>query len=350
MTPGDRLLNFALSDAQGVRRIFYFEVAGAPSVFFAAESFRSPELAEALQDFPAQLDRLRGAGLEVYFLSRDEPAVLRGLTEAWGTDAAAFSDPGGQVLERLLAPEPPAFPETRPFRPKLATFALDPNQRTLAVFRRPPLGDHVSGCLEAVETWRRGEEPPTMLYCGAPVLLLPRVFDEALCRRLIEAWRSNHREGGLYDGQENVLDPDKKRNLEHLLADPALDKRITQTLARRIGPEVAKVFNYRSPYGFEGFNILSYRDDRQDFFGLHRDTLRQERPRRFALSLNLNDDYEGGALRFPEYGPHSYSPPAGAALVFSTSLLHEALPVTKGQRWVLVTFLCDPDSAPPPPA
>ena len=156
MTPGDRLLNFALSDAQGVRRIFYFEVAGAPSVFFAAESFRSPELAEALQDFPAQLDRLRGAGLEVYFLSRDEPAVLRGLTEAWGTDAAAFSDPGGQVLERLLAPEPPAFPETRPFRPKLATFALDPNQRTLAVFRRPPLGDHVSGCLEAVETWHRG--------------------------------------------------------------------------------------------------------------------------------------------------------------------------------------------------
>ena len=142
---------------------------------------------------------------------------------------------------------------------------------------------------------------------------------------------------------KNVLDPNKKRNLEHLIADPALSRRITQTLARRLGPEVAKVFNYRTPFGFEDFNILSYRHDRQDFFGLHRDTLRQQRPRRFALSLNLNDDFEGGALRFPEYGPHTYSPKAGAAAVFSTSLLHEALPITKGQRWVLVTFLCDPD-------
>ncbi len=350
MTPGDRLLNFALPDAQGVKRIFYFEVAGAPSVFFAAESFRSPELADALPKIAAQVEGLRRAGLEVYFLTRDEPAVVRGLTESWGLDAPVFSDPGGQVLERLLAPEPPVFPETRVSRPKLATYALDSNQRALAVFRRPPFEDHVSRCIEAVETWRRGEEAPRLLHSGAPVLLLPRVFDEELCRSLIEAWRSNHQEGGLYDGQENVLDPDKKRNLEHLVADPALNKRVTQALARRIGPEVAKVYNYRTPYGFEGFNILSYRDDRQDFFGLHRDTLRQQQPRRFALSLNLNDDYEGGALRFPEYGPHTYSPPAGAALVFSASLLHEALPVTKGQRWVLVTFLCDPETVPASPS
>ena len=46
--------------------------------------------------------------------------------------------------------------------------------------------------------------------------------------------------------------------------------------------------------------------------------------RRFAVSLNLNTgDYEGGCLRFPEFGPHLYVAPAGGAVVFSCSLLHE---------------------------
>ena len=60
--------------------------------------------------------------------------------------------------------------------------------------------------------------------------------------------------------------------------------------------------------------------------------------RRFAMSLNLNDGYEGGELWFPEYGKHKYLPAAGSGVIFSCSLLHEALPVTKGQRWVMVTF------------
>src|SRR5215218_7840664 len=35
--------------------------------------------------------------------------------------------------------------------------------------------------------------------------------------------------------------------------------------------------------------------------------------RRFALTLNLNDGYQGGQLRFPEYGPELYRPAPGAA-------------------------------------
>ena len=62
--------------------------------------------------------------------------------------------------------------------------------------------------------------------------------------------------------------------------------------------------------------------------------------RRFALTLNLNtEEYEGGELIFPEYGPHKYRPSSGGAVVFSCSLLHEALPVTKGRRFALLTFL-----------
>ncbi len=175
------------------------------------------------------------------------------------------------------------------------------------------------------------------------MLNLPDVLDPDLCRALIEAWEREHQEGGVSDGSKNLVDYGKKRNLEHVVMDPDLSRRVQRTMARRIGPELVKVFNYSAPFRFEGLTVLSYRDDRQDFFGTHRDNLRQTRQRRFAISLNLNEGYEGGALRFPEYGPHTYCPPAGAAVVFSCSLLHEALPVTKGQRWVLTTFMCDPD-------
>ena len=60
------------------------------------------------------------------------------------------------------------------------------------------------------------------------------------------------------------------------------------------------------------------------------------------MTLNLNTgEYEGGALRFPEFGRRTYQPPAGGATVFSCALLHEATPVTKGTRYAFVPFLYD---------
>ena len=58
------------------------------------------------------------------------------------------------------------------------------------------------------------------------------------------------------------------------------------------------------------------------------------------MSINLNcDEFEGGELRFPEFGDHRYRPENGTAIVFSSSLLHEALQVTTGRRRVLLAFL-----------
>jgi predicted 2-oxoglutarate/Fe(II)-dependent dioxygenase YbiX len=46
-------------------------------------------------------------------------------------------------------------------------------------------------------------------------------------------------------------------------------------------------------------------------------------------------------VRFPEFGRQLYRPEAGGALVFSCSLLHEAVPVNRGRRFGLFTFLHD---------
>lgn len=65
--------------------------------------------------------------------------------------------------------------------------------------------------------------------------------------------------------------------------------------------------------------------------------------RKLAVTINLNTgDYEGGDLRFPEYGPELIQPPRGGAVVFSCLMLHEVLPVTSGERFVLLMFLKQP--------
>ncbi len=78
-------------------------------------------------------------------------------------------------------------------------------------------------------------------------------------------------------------------------------------------------------------------------FRAHRNTTTKGMAhRRFAVSLFLNSgEYEGGFLRFPEFGSGLYTAPPGGAVVFSCSLLHEATPVTQGQRYMFLPFLYD---------
>ena len=84
-----------------------------------------------------------------------------------------------------------------------------------------------------------------------------------------------------------------------------------------------------------------YEADRGDYFRPHRDNLAPStKDRIFALTLNLNSsDYVGGELVFPEYGPYKYKPGNGGIILFSCSLLHEAFPVRKGNRFALLSFL-----------
>ena len=87
--------------------------------------------------------------------------------------------------------------------------------------------------------------------------------------------------------------------------------------------------------------ISCYDPARGDYFRPHRDNLSPENADRiFALTFNLKtDDYTGGELVFPEYGPNKYRPANGGSVVFSCSLTHEALPASAGRRFALLIFL-----------
>jgi predicted 2-oxoglutarate/Fe(II)-dependent dioxygenase YbiX len=138
-----------------------------------------------------------------------------------------------------------------------------------------------------------------------------------------------------------------KRRRDHIVGDPQRSRELATTIGRRVLPELSKAFAYRASR-FEGFKIACYQASDRGFFSAHRDNLSPATAhRRFALTLNLNDGYQGGQLRFPEYGPERYRPAAGAGLVFSCSHLHEVLEVTAGRRFVLLSFLFG-DQAPRP--
>lgn len=63
--------------------------------------------------------------------------------------------------------------------------------------------------------------------------------------------------------------------------------------------------------------------------------------RRFALTINLNDAYDGAELVFPEYGRKTCRAAIGEAIVFSCSLLHEVTPVTRNRRYGFLMFPYD---------
>ena len=217
---------------------------------------------------------------------------------------------------------------------------LDPNLRVLGVRAlegAPP--DELRGAAA-----RHAGERAVEVSGQAPVLLIPGALDLETCARLVhvletrgsvetgvERTREGRREGG--------LDPEAKRRRDHTVEDPELLRSLTAAVGRRVMPEVRKAFAFRATR-FEGFKIACYDAAEGGYFRAHRDNLSPSTEhRRFALTLNLNEGYEGGHLRFPEYGAYLYRPGAGGAVVFSGSHLHEALPVTRGKRYVLLSFL-----------
>ena len=180
----------------------------------------------------------------------------------------------------------------------------------------------------------------------APVLISPRILEPELCRRLI-AYYGEH--GGAPSGvmrekdgrTVGVLDDFKKRS-DATIQNQGLIDEIVMRIRRRLVPDIEKSFQFTATR-IERYIVACYDAKDGGYFKPHRDnTTAGTAHRKFAVSINLNaEEFEGGDLRFPEFGARTYRPPTGGAVVFSCSLLHEATPVTKGTRYAFLPFLFD---------
>lgn len=187
--------------------------------------------------------------------------------------------------------------------------------------------------------------PPRTVQRQAPVLLVERVLEPEFCVRLMEHWRQGEKrtDGVASAAGASAADSDIKRRADVPVDDAQLFTALRDALVRRVLPAILQAFHIRIVQ-IELPRIGCYDAKAGGWFRRHRDnTTPYTAHRQFAISLNLNSpaEYDGGQVRFPEFGCHRYQPEAGAALVFSCSLLHEAIPVTRGRRFGLFTFLHD---------
>ncbi|MEQ8967292.1 MAG: 2OG-Fe(II) oxygenase [Azospirillaceae bacterium] len=319
--PGERLPDFLLPSADGRRPTFNERFLGAPVVLLliAGSGDDAAALATAARQAGAGVHRLRPAGKSEGEPGAADPTgvadqlddgrlarALIGETGAAGA-VALVVDATGRLAARLDSPEPGA----------LADAVTDLGQ---------------GGRVEAAPVFAT----------AAPVLIVPGVLDPDQCARLIAAHAADNVESGMLraQGDDTVLAADAvaKRRRDHTLDDPDLVAMVTERLGRRVLPEIARSFHYPVTR-FERFKIAAYDAAEGGHFAAHRDnTTPDARHRRFALSLNLDDGYDGGTLAFPEFGPAEYRPPAGGAIVFSCGHMHVARPVTAGRRHVLISF------------
>jgi predicted 2-oxoglutarate/Fe(II)-dependent dioxygenase YbiX len=329
LQPGDRIPDFSRPDATGKPRFFYDVHHGQPVALFVCGRAGDATVQEAIAMLASPDQRWNKVTRVA--LVQGMPAELAALDKQSGDSLLLVADDG--ALSRHLVGKIPAV---------MTALTLDDNLRILE--RIELQGDAGEFEHRVARSYAERSMPqPRLLQRQAPVLFIPRVLDAALCDGLIAHFEET---GGTPSGTAYVAgdkalwkpDPSvKMRRDVYLEGGPWLDK-VKDALVRRMLPEIQRCFNFQVTQ-HEVFKLIRY-DAGAGYFHAHRDNeSRDTQHRRFAMTLNLNTGaYDGGELRFPEFGPDLYVPERGAAAIFSCSLLHEVTPVTRGNRYGLLGF------------
>lgn len=329
LTRGDRAPDMVLPAADGTPTRFYAHAGGRPALLVLADEGSAP----VLQSLAGSLGDVPDEDLTVHVVG---PPSLAGLDLPFGF----FSDAEGRAAGAYRTSGSPT------------AFLLD---RSLRVRSAVPFDDAERVSRAAADLLKDTAWDPEAvreITTQAPLLVVPDVLSPEQCAALVDVWETEgHEATGVEasaDGRRaEQISATKKRRTDHIVTDPQRSREIATMVGRRVMPELGRAFAYKATR-FEGFKIVCYEAEDRGFFSVHRDNLSPSTAhRRFALTMNLSDEYEGGQLRFPEYGPELYRPPPGGALLFSCSLLHEVLDVTAGRRFVLLSFLFGDEAGQP---
>ena len=171
-----------------------------------------------------------------------------------------------------------------------------------------------------------------------PYLLIENALDNDLLEKVIHFYNTKKSEGQVIAHQHSTKDR------LHVHPDAELEREIDHKISRSVLPELKKVFYFDAEYR-ETYKICSYDAETSGRFHAHRDTPAPFQHRKYALSLFLNDDYEGGEFVLPEYGL-KVKPKANTAFIFPGISTHQVLPVTKGSRMTIISFFVNGSTKP----
>jgi peroxiredoxin len=223
------------------------------------------------------------------------------------------------------------------------TIMLDPMLRAVADIAWDHSGGHAA-TVRAVLQGLPAVDDAAGVPLTAPALIVPRVFDFELCDFLIEVYDKlgGKDSGFLFDSEgatSTVIDYRLKRRNDLNILVPEVRDLIRDQIVRRLVPAIDRFFQF-SPTRMDRYIVACYDSAIGGHFHRHRDNVNVgAQHRRFAVTVNLNKDYDGCDLVFPEFGRRTYRAPAGGAIVFSCGALHQVTPVTRGKRYAFLAFL-----------
>ena len=229
------------------------------------------------------------------------------------------------------------------------TLGLDPMLRTIADIPWDEPQGH-DALLDQLMTQLPSVDDAAGVPMTAPALIVPRVFDFPLCEALISLYEKvGGSDSGFMldiDGKTvTALDYSKKRRHDMSIVQPEMRDLIRQRIVKRLVPAVDLYFSFKATR-MDRHIVSCYEAETGGHFFRHRDNLNAGAAhRRFAVSINLNGDYDGCDLIFPEFGRRTYRAPVGGAVVFSCGALHQVTPITRGKRYAFIPFLYGEEDA-----
>lgn len=260
-----------------------------------------------------------------------QAANLDGLGALSSSTLSFLADHDGAVSQSFGATEMPR------------TIVLDPMLRAIADIA----WDNPQGHADMVRNVLQGL-PPVEDSAGvpmfAPALMVPRVFSFGICDFLIQFYETQGAvDSGFQfdvDGKTVTLsDWRLKRRSDVAVGVPEVRELIRDHVVRRLVGPIEQFFQFKVTR-MDRYVVACYDSAVSAHFHRHRDNINAgAQHRRFALSINLNRDFDGGDLMFPEFGRKTYRPSEGGALVFSCGALHQVTPVTKGKRYAFLAFM-----------
>ncbi len=319
--------------------IAFDEFAGRYIVLFFFNSAARPDVAEVLAEFEHHNNLFDYKRTLFLGISNDLSDFSQGRVHPHHPGTIYLWDIDGAATKQYAAASADTAGDPSKVRP--IAFILSPALQILEIVQLTEPATFVGRLLSSL----RDALASLSSTQPAPVLVVPHVFDGAFCRQLVDLYDSvGGRELGAIENKGEVLerfDPKFRRRLDYYISDEQALERTKELLERRLLPLVYRAFQFPTTR-IERYLVGCYDAETGGYFRPHRDnTAPIVAHRRFAVTINLNDDYEGGSLCFPEFGYQSYSTPPGDAIVFSCSLLHEVMPVTRDRRYAFLSFFYD---------
>lgn len=339
LNPGDLAYIATLNDEKGRSISFDSDyLSGQPLILIFLPSLENEAAIKELKRYQEILTEFNSKKFHILLITAESDAQKNySLRQKLALPWPVLIDPGGATFAAYGLSK-----ETVTFR----TVLLSPFRQVQAVLTTPEKKRHAEKVLDLLGQTLTFQESP-WAPPHPPVLVIPGVLTGVECRDLIKLFETQGElKVSLPRGNEAtrdykipVYDYDRQDRIDHIINNAQVNTFLEGRMVSRVYPMIKKAFAFEINR-HEPFHIARYVGSRKGTKVGHRDNTDPKTSyRRFALSINLNDDYEGGHLVFREFSEQGYRGRPGTTFIFSSSLLHEILETTSGTRYNLISHL-----------